>query len=145
MRVESLRSEEETQMAERTVAAPTAQKAPATIESTRHQERYMAPPVDIYETQDGLVVMADLPGVTQEDLEVRVENNLLTLRGRSRHVAPSEPIYREHELINFFRQFELGEKIDQGRISAELKYGVLTLTMPKAEVAKPRQIDVKIG
>jgi HSP20 family molecular chaperone IbpA len=145
MRVASSRHKEETQMAERTVAAPTASRTPATIEGTRNQERYMAPPVDIYETLDGLVVMADLPGVTQEDLDVRVENNILTIRGRSRHIAPSDPIYREHELINFFRQFELGEKIDQSKISAELKYGVLTLTLPKAEEAKPRKIAVKIG
>jgi HSP20 family protein len=53
-------------------------------------------------------------------------------------------VHREYELINFFRQFELGEKINQGKISAELKHGVLTLNLPKAEEAKPRRIDVQV-
>jgi len=131
-------------MAEKTVAAPEVQK-PATTESTRNQERYVAPPVDIYETRDGLVVLADLPGVSQEGLDVRVDNNVLTIRGHAHHAMPGDATYREYELVNFFRQFELSDKVDQGRISAELKCGVLTLQLPKAEEAKPRQIAVQVG
>jgi HSP20 family molecular chaperone IbpA len=131
-------------MAEKTVAAPEVQK-PATTESTRNQERYVAPPVDIYETHDGLVVLADLPGVSQEGLDVRVDNNVLTIRGHAHHAMPGDATYREYELVNFFRQFELSDKVDQGRISAELKCGVLTLQLPKAEEAKPRQIAVQVG
>ena len=110
-------------MAEKTVAAPEVQK-PTTTESTRHQERYVAPPVDIYETRDGLVVLADLPGVAQEGLDVRVDNNVLTIRGHARHAIPGDAIYREHELVNFFRQFELSDKVDQNRITADLEHGV---------------------
>jgi HSP20 family molecular chaperone IbpA len=102
----------------------------------------MAPPVDIYETREGLVVLADLPGVAQEALDVRVEQNVLTIRGQARHGAPAEAVYREYDLVNFFRQFALSEKVDQRQITAELKSGVLTLTLPKAEAAKPRQIAV---
>jgi HSP20 family molecular chaperone IbpA len=131
-------------MAEKTVAAPEVRK-PATTESTRNQERYVAPPVDIYETRDGLVVLADLPGVSQEGLDVRVDNNVLTIRGHAHHAMPGDATYREYELVNFFRQFELSDKVDQGRISAELKCGVLTLQLPKAEEAKPRQIAVQVG
>jgi len=131
-------------MAERTVAAPEAQK-PTTTESTRNHERYVAPPVDIYETRDGLVVLADLPGVSQEALDVRVDNNVLTIRGHARHAVAGDVIYREHELVNFFRQFELSDKVDQHRITADLKCGVLTLQLPKAEEAKPRQIEVRVG
>ena len=65
-------------MAEQTVAAPDLQ-TPNTTESTRHHERYVAPPVDIYETREGLVVLADVPGVAQEALEVRVDDNVLTI------------------------------------------------------------------
>jgi HSP20 family protein len=132
-------------MAERTVATRPQPKPPSSREETRSQEQYVTPPVDIYETGEGLVVKADLPGVAKENLDVRVENNLLTIRGRSAHVAPGEPIYREYELVHFFRQFELNEKVDQGKISADLKHGVLTLQLPKAEEAKPRKIDVKIA
>src|ERR1700739_1714992 len=130
-------------MAERTVAARTQDRTPASREETRSQERYITPPVDIYETADGLVVKADLPGVGKEGLDVRVENNLLTTRGQAAHIAPGDPVYREYGLVNFFRQFELNERVDQGKISAELNHGVLTLNLPKAEEAKPRTIEVK--
>jgi HSP20 family molecular chaperone IbpA len=132
-------------MAEQTVATRAQQKTPQTREETRSQEQYVTPPVDIYETSEGLVVKADLPGVSKETLNVRAENNLLTIRGEASHVAPGEPIYREYVLANFFRQFELNEKVDQGKISAEFKHGVLTLNLPKAEEAKPKQIEVRIS
>src|SRR5216683_7862689 len=115
-------------MAEKTVATPEAQK-PNVTESTRHHERYVAPPVDIYETRDGLAVLADLPGVAKEALEVRVDNNVLTIRGHARHAVPGDVIYREYELVNFVRQFELYDKVDQSRITADLKCGVLTLNV----------------
>jgi HSP20 family protein len=89
--------------------------------------------------------LADVPGVAQEALEVRVDKNMLTIRGHARHGVPGEVTYREYELVNFFRQFELSEKVDQGRITADLKCGVLTLNLPKAEEAKPRQIEVCVA
>ena len=131
-------------MAERTVAAGTGTKVPASREETRSQEQYVTPPVDIYETAEGLVVKADLPGVARDGLDVRVENNLLTIRGKAGHAAPGDPLYREYALLNFFRQFELNERVDQLKISADLKHGVLTLNLPKAEEAKPRKIEVKV-
>lgn len=132
-------------MAERTVAARAQDRTPASREETRSHERYITPPVDIYETADGLVVKADLPGVSKEGLDVRVENNLLTIRGKAAHAAPGDSVYREYELVNFFRQFELNERVDQSKISADLKHGVLTLNLPKAEEAKPRKIEVKVS
>jgi HSP20 family molecular chaperone IbpA len=131
-------------MAEKTVATPEVQKPQAT-ESTRNHERYVTPPVDIYETKEGLVVLADLPGVSREALDIRVDNNVLTMRGHARHTVTGDSTYREYELVNFFRQFELNEKVDQQRISADLKCGVLTLHLPKAEEAKPRQIEISVG
>lgn len=128
-------------MAESTVATPEVQQ-PSTTEHTRHQERYVAPPVDIYETVEGLVVLADLPGVVQEALDVRVEQHQLTIRGHARHGFSGKAIYQEYILVNFFRQFTLSDTVDQRHITAKLKNGVLTLTLPKAEAAKPRQIAV---
>jgi HSP20 family protein len=101
--------------------------------------------VDIYENQDGLVVMADLPGVPKNNLDVRVENNVLTIQGRPADKSPGEQVYREYELVNFFRQFELSDRVDQAKISAELKHGVLTLHLPRAEEAKPKKIDIKVS
>ena len=133
-------------MAEKTVATRSQQSSiTPSREETRSQEQYVMPPVDIYETQDGLVVKADLPGVARDSMDLRVENNLLTIRAKAAHVAPGEPIYREYGLVNFFRQFELNERVDQSKISAELNHGVLTLNLPKAEEAKPRKIDVKVA
>jgi HSP20 family protein len=129
-------------MAESTVATPEMQK-PSTTEYTRHQERYVAPPVDMYETVEGLVVLADLPGVVKEALDVRVEQNKLTIRGQARHGFPGKAVYQEYVLVNFFRQFALSDKVDQSHITAALKNGVLTLSLPKAEKAKPRQIAVQ--
>jgi HSP20 family molecular chaperone IbpA len=132
-------------MAEKTVATRSQQSMTPSREETRSPEQYVTPPVDIYETQEGLVVKADLPGVARDSMDIRVENNLLTIRAKAAHVAPGEPIYREYGLVNFFRQFELNERVDQSKISAELNHGVLTLNLPKAEEAKPRKIDVKVA
>jgi len=102
----------------------------------------MTPPVDIYETPESLVVIADLPGIDPAHLEVRVAQNILTLRGQTQSQMPGDLRSREYTLVSFFRQFELGERIDQDGIRAELKHGVLTLTLPKAAKAQPRAITV---
>lgn len=132
-------------MAEKTVPQYERDKDVVGREVTRSQERAVTPPVDIFETPEGLVVKADLPGVAKDDLDVRVENNLLTIRGKAEHSARGDLVYREYDLVNFFRQFELSERVDQTKISAELKNGVLTLNLPKAEEAKPRTIDVHVA
>ena len=132
-------------MAEKTVPSVPGEAAPTRREDTRAQERYITPPVDIFETKDGLKVIADLPGVEQRGLDVRVADGILTLQGRTAHIAPGTPIEREYELLHFYRQFELPEEVDSDRIGAELKHGVLTLRLPKKEKAKPRRIEVSIG
>lgn len=133
-------------MAEKTVAVPETQEEQAVQpEGTRTRERYIAPPVDIYEVADGLVVTADVPGVTQDQLEVRVDNHILTIRGQASASTVTESAYREYELVNYFRQFELNDKVDEGKITADLKHGVLTLNLPKMEEAKPRKIAVAVN
>jgi HSP20 family molecular chaperone IbpA len=132
-------------MAEKTVAIPDNQEVATQPEGTRTPERYVTPPVDIYELPDGLVVMADVPGVTHEHLDIRVDNNVLTIRAQADHASVAEPTYREYQLVNYFRQFELSDKVDQDKISADLKHGVLTLNLPKAEEAKPRKIAVAVS
>jgi HSP20 family protein len=131
-------------MAEKTVAAASGKQVPTGREMTRAQERYIQPPVDIYETPEGLVLLADMPGVAPSDLEVRLEENILTIKGKAKHAIDKEPTYREFELVNFFRQFELSEHVDQEKIAARLNNGVLMLQLPRAEKAKPRQIPVQV-
>lgn len=132
-------------MAEKTVPSVHGEATPTRREDTRAQERYITPPVDIFETKDGLTVVADLPGVEQKALEVRVADGILTIQGRTAHIAPGTLIDREYELLHFYRQFELPEEVDSEKIAAELKHGVLTLLLPKKEKAKPRKIEVSVG
>ena len=132
-------------MAEKTVATRSPGETPKTKEDTRSQQRYFTPPVDIYETSEALVVLADVPCVSKENLDVRVDKNLLTIHGRVSNGVHGDFIYREYELVNYFRQFELTNHVDQSHISAELRHGVLTLSLPKAEEAKPKKIEVSIS
>jgi len=136
-------------MAEKTLntntdVATTGRTAEETAVRTRDDERFISPPVDIYETGESLVVVADLPCVSKDNLEIRVDDSILTIQGNPKYSAPPDPIHGEFALANFFRQFSLSEEVDQDRISAQLKNGVLTIHLPKAEKAKPRQIRVKV-
>jgi HSP20 family molecular chaperone IbpA len=138
--------QEELIMAEKTVAMTESQEERALHpEVTRTRERYVSPPVDIYEVDNGLMVMADVPGATQEQLEVRVDNHILTIRGQVTEKSMPSSTYREYELVGYFRQFELSDKVDESKITADLKHGVLTLNLPKAEEAKPRKIAVSVS
>jgi HSP20 family molecular chaperone IbpA len=130
-------------MVEKTVPAATEAGAGVTQEALRAPERYITPPVDIFETPEGLVVVADLPGVRQPGLDVRVEDDTLTIHGRPDVSAEGTERYREYTLGEFFRQFELTEAVDQEGITANLQHGVLTVTLPKAAKAKPRRIAVQ--
>ena len=105
---------------------------------------FVAPDVNIYENEDGYILQADMPGVTKEGVEITLEGNTLTFTGR-RHgeTVAGSVLYRETRGLNFRRVFELDPAIDVGRISAEMRQGVLTLTLPKAEHVKPRKIEIK--
>ena len=113
--------------------------------ATREETQFMSPPVDIYETGEGLVVLADLPGVNNDDVDIRVEDDLLTIKGKTSYEQGADPVYEGVRLLNFYRQFRLGSEVNQEKISAGVKNGVLTVDLPKAEKAKPRQISVKVG
>ena len=127
-------------MAEKTVPATMEDRLP----ETREEDRFLVPPVDIYETSDGLAVVADLPGVDKEDLSIRVEDNILTIDGKAHDGLPGEAIRSEFALANFHRQFRLSDEVDQERITADLKNGVLQIQLPKAEKAKPKMIAVNV-
>jgi HSP20 family molecular chaperone IbpA len=103
------------------------------------------PLVDIFETERELTLLADMPGVKAKDLNIDLNENVLTLSGEV-DFSESEnetPIMREYRTGRYLRQFTLSEVIDQGKIAAELKDGVLKLSLPKVEAATPRKITVK--
>ncbi|MCG3196608.1 MAG: Hsp20/alpha crystallin family protein [Candidatus Omnitrophica bacterium] len=120
----------------------------AAEETTREPERYLAPAVDIYETGDGLTLLADLPGVDAKDLSVTVEDGILTLQAKREEVTNGQEnahLWREYRLTNFWRQFQLSDEVAQDKIKADLKNGVLTLLLPKAEEVKPKRIEVRVA
>jgi len=112
---------------------------------TRETTQTLEPAVDIFEVKEGLVVVADLPGVCKDDLKVGVENGILTIEGKAHTDTHGEPLFSEFRLMNFFRQFRLSDEVDQENIKADMKYGVLTIQLPKAEKAKPKRVEVKVG
>jgi HSP20 family protein len=107
-----------------------------------------APAVDIYETAQELVVKADLPDVNAKDLDIRVENNILTIRGDrkfEKKVAEENYLRVERAYGAFSRSFSLANTVNSEAIKADYQDGVLTLTIPKREEAKPKQIKVNVG
>ncbi len=114
-------------------------------EITRHPQAYITPLTDIYEEENGLYVVVDLPGVERDGLKIRVEKDVLTIEGHVEANKDRNYLFREFEPSNYFRQFELTDTVDQENISAELKNGVLSLFLPKAEALKPRSIEVKFA
>jgi HSP20 family protein len=107
-----------------------------------------APPVDIYETENELVVKADLPEVDPQNLDIRVENNILTIRGERKFeskVNEDNYLRIERAYGSFSRSFSLANSVKSDAIKADYQNGVLTLTLPKREEAKPKQIKVTVG
>ena len=87
--------------------------------ATRADALYIAPPVDIFETEDALTVVTDLPGVQKEDVDIRVEDDILRIRGRASYRPPSPVVREEFNLQGYYRQFQLSDEADQNRITAE--------------------------
>jgi HSP20 family protein len=107
-----------------------------------------APAVDIYETPNELVVKADLPDVDEKDIDVRVENNLLTIHGERKFensVSEENFLRVERTYGAFSRSFSLPNTVNSEAIGAEYKNGVLTVTLPKREESKPRQVKVTVN
>jgi HSP20 family protein len=107
-----------------------------------------APEVDIYETENELVVKADLPDVNPQDLDIRVENNILTIRGERKFdtkVSEDNYLRIERSYGSFSRSFSLANSVKSEAIKADYQNGVLTLSIPKREEAKPKQIKVNVA
>ena len=106
--------------------------------------RTFLPPADIYEDRDCLKVVLEMPGVEKGNVNVHVEDGMLFVEGRLdlAKYRGLQPLYTEYNIGNYSRSFRLSNAIDQDKIGAELKDGVLSLTLPKAEKAKPRTIQV---
>lgn len=114
-------------------------------EETRSAEKYIRPAVNIIETEEGLALTADIPGAAKDTLDVNVEKGILTISAPARHTAPGTSAYREFELASYYRQFTIPESLDHEKAHADYANGILTLRIPKAEVAKPKRIAVQVS
>ncbi len=112
-------------------------------EATRSDERYIAPPVDIFETDEELTLLADVPGMDETSLQISVDKGILTLEGKA-SVEKTERFCHEFSMAGYWRQFQIPETFDVSQATAKMKDGVLTLVLPKAEAAKPRKISISV-
>lgn len=118
--------------------------SPSTENQNAERIRYATPRADIYSNAEGTHVVLDLPGVAQQDLEITVEDQLLTIVGHRKNDVSTteEPAHQEIQPFDYRREFSLASSIDTTRIQAELREGVLSLQLPFAEKVKPRRIAV---
>lgn len=111
-------------------------------ESTR-EGPFFTPDVDIYETDDGLVMVADVPGATDESIELDLRDNLLNLTANVQSVDDKwKPVYAEYQIGRYGREFRMGQIVDTEKIAAQVKDGVLTVHLPKVQKARARKISV---
>jgi HSP20 family protein len=123
-----------------TVVEQDARKNQAGHEAARN---YVAPEVNIFETKDGYVLEAEMPGVSRAGLDISVEGNTLTIVGhRQAEGVKAEIVHRESTRADYRREFELDPAIDTAKIDAKVEQGVLTIHLPKSERVKPRKVTV---
>lgn len=107
------------------------------------RDEYVAPNVNIFETTDGYVLQAEMPGVGKDGVEITLEENEITITGRrAPETVSGEALFRERHNADYRRVFELDPAIDTDKIAAKVEQGILTVTLPKSERVKPRKISV---
>lgn len=130
-----------------TASAPERTPANAAGSGNAPQD-FVVPPVDVFENENAITLLADLPGVTKDQLILRVDGDTLVIEATA-NAASTPPdmelVYGELQCPAYRRQFTLSRELDSGRIEAQLRDGVLRLTIPKAEEARPRRIQVQAG
>ena len=124
-----------------------ASEATARTEAARGTDAALMPPVDVIEDSTGITLRADLPGVPKDKLSLQVEADTLTIEAEMSVATPEgmEASYVEVNVPRYRRAFTLSKELDPGKVSAELRNGVLSLRIPKAEHAQPRRIEVKVN
>jgi len=120
--------------------------APEGVERTRRRNVFV-PNTDIYEDSENIYLVADMPGVDANHVDITLEKNVLTISGTVEEASPvgHELAYREYPVGDYQRAFTISNEVDRNAIRAKVKDGVLELTLPKAETVKPRQISVQAG
>jgi HSP20 family protein len=121
--------------------------APQAEGERQSDTRALLPRVDVYEDERGITLLADLPGVARDQLDIKVDGDTLTIEGAVATATPAglQPAYVELRVPRYRRAFTLSRELDTGHIEANLKDGVLNLRIPKQEHAQPRRVNVQVG
>jgi HSP20 family molecular chaperone IbpA len=114
-----------------------------TRETTRKSDQYINPAVDIFESAEGLTLVADMPGLDEKSLDISIEEGVLTIKGDA-STGVGDFHYQEFAMAGYWRQFLLSDSFDVEKAKASIKHGVMTLEVPKAEAAKPKRIEVTV-
>ena len=117
----------------------------ALVGDVKESRVYQTPLIDIHESPEGLVLEADLPGGVEEDVNIQLADNVLTLHVKINPKLPdgARPLHEEYRQTDFYRSFILSDEVERSKITADLKNGVLRLTLPKADRANTRRIEIK--
>ena len=120
------------------------EKRASDTQSQREREQFVTPDVNIYETKDGYLLEAEMPGVSKDGLDITLEGTELTITGRRSDQAPNDAdiLFAESRPLNYRRVFELDPTVDTAKINAKIEQGVLVLMLPKAEKVKPKRITI---
>lgn len=134
-------------MSNELVPSDNPEEQPQPPAETPAERLLFTPLIDIYETEDGLVLLADLPGVTTDSLELQVQDNKLTLFGRVENYVPDGSVahHEEYGIGDFLRSFILTHEVDHQRISAKLNNGVLKVVLPRSGGSEPHKISIDTG
>lgn len=126
---------------------PTSPTTPASAERSNADTRALQPRVDVFEDERGITLLADLPGVPRDQLDIKVDGDTLTIEGAVATTTPAglQPAYVELRVPRYRRAFTLSRELDAGHIEANLKDGVLNLRIPKQAHAQPRRVNVQVG
>ena len=112
-------------------------------EATRKNDQYISPAVDIFENDEGLTLVADMPGLDDKSLEISIEQGVLTIKGEA-PAGSGDFHYKEFAMAGYWRQFVLSDSFDAEKADGSIRNGVMTLKIPKAEAAKPKRIEVSV-
>jgi HSP20 family protein len=120
-------------------------KETSSWEEALEREKWVTPTVDIYETEDEFVLHTSMPGVSKENVKIKVEDDSLVLMGRINYEEAKSRKYilRESRIGNFYRKFKISDSIDIDKVDAKLENGVMVVVLPKNERIKPRSIEIK--
>ncbi len=115
------------------------------VEETTNNCRYYTPEVDIYEEKENIVLFVDMPGVKKENVNINLDNDVLTISGNidQGKYEGMKPLYAEYNIGNYYRRFTLSDEINKDKIQANMDKGALKLILPKSEKVKPREIQIK--